>query len=102
MKCCFRTRGLLSTEAVVRSAREISSAGGVAEIAEIDALDEKAIEKHADAVAASVGGIDIALNAVGILHVQGPPFAELSLQDYAHPITAYTRTNFLTAGSLVD
>jgi len=23
--------------------------------------------------------------------------AELSFQDYAHPITAYTRTNFLTA-----
>jgi len=28
---------------------------------------------------------------------EGPPFAELSFQDYAHPITAYTRTNFLTA-----
>ncbi len=43
------------------------------------------------------GGIDIALNAVGILHVQGTPLAELSFQDYAHPITAYTRTHFLTA-----
>jgi NAD(P)-dependent dehydrogenase (short-subunit alcohol dehydrogenase family) len=48
-------------------------------------------------VAAGAGGIDIALNAVGIVHVQGTPFAELSFQDYAHPITAYTRTNFLTA-----
>jgi 3-oxoacyl-[acyl-carrier protein] reductase len=37
------------------------------------------------------------LNAVGIAHVQGPPFAALSLEDYAHPITAYTRTNFITA-----
>ncbi len=55
------------------------------------------MEKHADAVAAKAGGIDIALNAVGILHVQGTPLAELSFQDYAHPITAYTRTNFLTA-----
>ncbi len=78
-------------------ARDISAAGGAAETAQVDALDEKAIDQHADAVAAKVGGIDIALNALGILHVQGPPFAELSFEDYAHPISAYTRTNFLTA-----
>jgi NAD(P)-dependent dehydrogenase (short-subunit alcohol dehydrogenase family) len=78
-------------------ARDISSAGGKAEIAEVDALDEKAVEGHADAVVARAGGIDIALNAVGILHLQGTPFAEVSFQDFAHPITAYTRTNFLTA-----
>jgi 3-oxoacyl-[acyl-carrier protein] reductase len=48
-----------------------------------------------DAVAENAGGI--ALNAIGILHVQVTPFTELSFQDSAHPITAYTRTNFLTA-----
>src|SRR5882672_8309953 len=78
-------------------ARDIAALGGVVETAVVDALDEKAVGKHADAVAAKAGRIDIALNAVGILHVQGPPFAELSLEDYAFPITAYTRTNFLTA-----
>lgn len=78
-------------------AREIAAAGGSVEIAEVDALDESAIGQHADAVAALAGGIDIALNAVGIRHVQGTPLAELSFQDYTHPITAYTRTNFLTA-----
>jgi NAD(P)-dependent dehydrogenase (short-subunit alcohol dehydrogenase family) len=64
-------------------AREISAAGGTAETAEVDALDEKGVDEHADAVASSAGGIDIALNAVGILHVQGTPFAELSFQDWA-------------------
>ena len=64
-----------------------------AHIAEVDALDEKAVEQHAD----SVGTIDVMLNAVGIVHVQGTPFAELSLKDFAHPIAAYTRTNFITA-----
>jgi len=78
-------------------AADISAAGGWAETAEVDALDERAVNEHADAVAAKAGGIDIAVNAVGILHVQGTPFAELSFEDYAHPITAYTRTNFLTA-----
>ncbi len=78
-------------------AKDISAAGGTVETAQVDALDEQAVNQHADAVAAKAGGIDVALNAVGILHVQGPPFAELSFNDYAHPITAYTRTNFLTA-----
>lgn len=57
-------------------ARDISAAGGMAETSEVDALDEKAVDNYADAVAAKAGGIDITLNAVGILHVQGTPFAE--------------------------
>jgi 3-oxoacyl-[acyl-carrier protein] reductase len=80
-----------------RVAREIVAEGGRAETAQVDALDGKAVDQHLDAVAAKAGRIDITLNAVGIVHVQGPPFAELSLEDYAHPIAAYTRTNFLTA-----
>lgn len=86
-----------SRDKLDRVAREIVTAGGRAETAEVDALDERAVDEHADGVAASAGGIDVALNAVGIPHVQGPPLAELSFEDYAHPITAYTRTNFLTA-----
>ncbi|MCD9021880.1 SDR family NAD(P)-dependent oxidoreductase [Cohnella silvisoli] len=78
-------------------AADISAAGGFAETAQVDALDEKSVEKHVDSVAAKVGGIDIALNAVGINHVQGTPIAELSLEDYELPITVYTRTNFITA-----
>lgn len=78
-------------------AQQISAAGGKAETAEVDAMDESAVERHADAVSAKAGCIDIAVNAVGIAHVQGTPFADLSFEDYAHPITAYARTNFLTA-----
>jgi NAD(P)-dependent dehydrogenase (short-subunit alcohol dehydrogenase family) len=78
-------------------ARGISAAGGHAEAAQVDALDEHSIDSHADAVAARAGGIDIAVNAVGILHVQGTPLAELSFEDYAYPVTSYVRTNFLTA-----
>jgi NAD(P)-dependent dehydrogenase (short-subunit alcohol dehydrogenase family) len=60
-------------------------------------MDAGAVDRHADDVSARAGSIDIALNAVGIAHVQGTPFAELSFEDYAHPIVAYTRTNFFTA-----
>lgn len=78
-------------------ARDISATGGMAEISQVDALDERAVNGHADAVAATEGHIDIAVNAVGLLHVQGTPFVELSSEDFALPITSYTRTNFLTA-----
>lgn len=43
--------------------------GGAAGVAEVDALDERAVAEHADAVAADAGGIDIALN------VANPPTA---------------------------
>jgi 3-oxoacyl-[acyl-carrier protein] reductase len=78
-------------------ANDIRAAGGEAHTAQIDALDEQEVENHADVVAAKAGRLDIALNAVGIVHVQGPPFGEISLEDYTHPIAVYTRTNFLTA-----
>jgi 3-oxoacyl-[acyl-carrier protein] reductase len=87
-----RTRAKL--EAV---AGDIAAQGGSAEVAEVDALDERAVVAHADAVVATAGSIDIALNAVGIPHLQGTPVAELSLEDFAHPINAYTRTHFITA-----
>ena len=78
-------------------AQEIAAAGGKAETAEVDVMDESAVDRHADAVSATAGSIDVALNAVGIAHVQGTRFADLPFEDYAHPITAYTRMNFLTA-----
>jgi NAD(P)-dependent dehydrogenase (short-subunit alcohol dehydrogenase family) len=80
-----------------RVAQDVAAAGGHAEAAQLDALDPVAVERHADAVVAKAGSIDIALNAVGILHVQGTPFAELSLDDFSHPISSYTRALFVTS-----
>lgn len=80
-----------------RVARDITDAGGGVEIAVVDAREEAAVTAHADAVAERAGRIDIALNAVGIAHVQGKPFMELSLAEYELPIAQYVRTNFITA-----
>ncbi|QDO99567.1 SDR family oxidoreductase [Ferrovibrio terrae] len=79
------------------AANDIRADGGQADITELDALDEIAVTRHAESVAAQTGGIDITLNAVGIAHVQGVPLAELSLEDYFLPVSVYTRTNFITA-----
>ncbi|GAA4283315.1 SDR family oxidoreductase [Brevibacterium daeguense] len=80
-----------------RLAGEIADAGGRAECAQVDALDEESVNTHAQSVAKQAGGIDITLNAVGRIHDQGTPLAGLSLEDFQQPITEYTRTNFLTA-----
>ena len=74
-----------------------SDIGDAADVAEVDALDERAVTEHADAVAAEAGGIDIALNAVSFPHVQAAPFAELAVDEVMHPIDAFLRTNLITA-----
>ncbi|MGH9211870.1 MAG: SDR family NAD(P)-dependent oxidoreductase [Acidimicrobiales bacterium] len=74
-----------------------SDIGDAAGVAEVDALDERAVADHADSVAADAGGIEIALNAVSFPFVHGTPFAELAVEDIMHPIDAFLRTNLITA-----
>jgi len=78
-------------------AQELRANGGYAQVDQVDALDENSVRQHAHAVAEHAGGIDVMLNAVGLTHVQGVPFAELSYDDFQLPVQAYTRTIFLTA-----
>lgn len=78
-------------------AKEIRSAGGLAETAQVDALDERAIDEHADAVAARAGGIDISFNLISHGDVQGTPLAEMALEDFERPVITALRTMFLTS-----
>lgn len=78
-------------------ADSIDAPEGALSITELDALDEKAVNRFVDEVAKKAGHIDISVNAIGIVHVQGRLFADLSLQDYMHPITSYCQTLFITA-----
>jgi 3-oxoacyl-[acyl-carrier protein] reductase len=87
-------RTAASLEAV---AGEIRSAGGVAETAEVDALDEQAVDEHADAVAAAAGRIDISFNLIAHPYTHGVPLAEMAVDDFMAPIQTAARTTFLTA-----
>ena len=71
--------------------------GDAADVAELDALDERAVVEHADAVAADAGGIDIALNAVSVPYAQGTLLADLTVEEVMHPIDSFLRTNLITA-----
>ena len=56
-------------------AKDIVSAGGPAETAEVDALDEQAVDRHLQSVIDKAGRVDISFNAVGIPNtkIQGAP-----------------------------
>jgi len=66
-------------------AREIARSGGSARVAVLDALDSAAVTEHARAVKKESGALDIAVNAVGLLHVQGKPLLELSAEEFEVP-----------------
>ena len=78
-------------------AQEIHSAGGVAETARVDALDERAVDRYVDAVAQKAGGIDISFNLISYQDVQGTPLVEMTLEDFQRPVITAVRTQFLTS-----
>jgi len=83
-----------SRAAVDAVARDI---GAVA--AEVDALDEGAVDAHLESVIDRAGRVDISFDAIGIPDAMlvGVPMVDLDLARFALPIAAYTTSYFLTA-----
>lgn len=79
-------------------AKEIAGAGGIAEVAQVDALDPQAIEQHLDAIVQKASRIDISFNAIWIRgDLQGTPLIEMSWEDFTLPVLTGVKTHFLTA-----
>jgi 3-oxoacyl-[acyl-carrier protein] reductase len=78
-------------------AEDIRSGGGRADTAELDALDEQAVDEHADALAAEAGSLDISFNLITQPAVHGTPLAEMEVDDFMDPIAVAVRSAFLTA-----
>jgi NAD(P)-dependent dehydrogenase (short-subunit alcohol dehydrogenase family) len=88
-------RHLPPVEAV---AKEVVAAGASAEAAEINALDEQAVDKHLQSVTDKAGRVDISFNAIGIPNPKiRVPLVELDVEQFSLPIATYTRSYFLTA-----
>jgi NAD(P)-dependent dehydrogenase (short-subunit alcohol dehydrogenase family) len=68
-------------------------------LAEVDALDDRAVARHLESVIDEAGRVDVSFNAVGISHegIVGVPLTELDAERFAEPITAYATSYFLTA-----
>src|SRR5215207_6673695 len=85
-------RSLAPVEVV---AKDIVAAGGSAEAAEVDALDERAVDEHLDSVVDRAGRLDISFNAIGIPNPKiRAPLVEIDVERFSLPIATYTRSYF--------
>jgi NAD(P)-dependent dehydrogenase (short-subunit alcohol dehydrogenase family) len=87
-------RSLVSVQKI---ADEITALGGNAETAQVDALDEKAVNNYVSNVVQKAGRIDISFNAIGFNVVQNIPLIEISVDDFVSPVATAMRTQFLTS-----
>jgi 3-oxoacyl-[acyl-carrier protein] reductase len=83
-------RTLETLEAV---AADVRAAGGEAEVAVVDALDERSVDEHAG----QIGRIDISFNLISLGDVQGTPLIEMDVDDFMAPVVNAVRSTFLTA-----
>lgn len=72
----------LHAAAVESVTKDIVAAGGSAEAAEVDALDEQAIDKHLQSVIDKAGRVEISFNAIAIPDAKllGIPLIELDAE----------------------
>jgi NAD(P)-dependent dehydrogenase (short-subunit alcohol dehydrogenase family) len=78
-------------------ASEITAEGGSAEVAVLDALDEQAVEEHAQAVVSQAGSIDVSFNLITRGDVQTIPLVEMKTEDFVQPVINGITSNFVTA-----
>ena len=79
-------------------AKDIVSAGGSAEVAELDALDEQAVDRYLQYLTGMAGRVDISFNVIGLPNPKTRvPLTELDADKFSLPIATYTRSYFLTA-----
>ena len=74
-------------------ASDIAAAGGSAEVAEVDALDEPAVDEHLR----EVGRVDVSFNLVTRGDVQGAPLLAMSAADFTAPVNTGLLAHFITA-----
>ena len=81
-----------------RVATQIDDAGGTSHTAQLDARDERAVDKYVNAVVEQAGRIDVSFNAIEIADsIQGTALIELTPDAVSLPVMHRVATNFLTA-----
>jgi len=87
-----RTRA--SLEAV---AADITAAGGAADVAVVDALDERAVDEHVGQVIKESGHVDVSFNLISRGDVQQIPLVDMATADLLRAVTNGLGSNFITS-----
>jgi 3-oxoacyl-[acyl-carrier protein] reductase len=86
--------------AVEQVAASINQDGGAAYAAQVDALDEQAVQAYLDGVAQQAGSIDILLNLMGPQpkdYGNGTSTLQLPLEQFLLPLSTLVPSQFITA-----
>jgi NAD(P)-dependent dehydrogenase (short-subunit alcohol dehydrogenase family) len=78
-------------------AADIVAAGGSAEVAVLDATDERAVDANVEAVAAKAGRLDVSFNLISRGDVQRTPLIEMTTDDLLRAVVTGLRSSFVTA-----
>jgi NAD(P)-dependent dehydrogenase (short-subunit alcohol dehydrogenase family) len=84
-------------ETLEAAAKDITSAGGSAEVAMLDALDEQAVDDHVREVVSKAGRVDVSFNLISRGDVQGTPLVQMTTDDLLRAVVNGLRSSFLTA-----
>jgi NAD(P)-dependent dehydrogenase (short-subunit alcohol dehydrogenase family) len=85
---------------VEKLAKEINQKGGWAEAAEVDAMNEQAIENYIQKIVAENGRLDIVFNGIGVRPSEsayGTPTTLISFEQFMKPIQIHIGSQFLTS-----
>jgi 3-oxoacyl-[acyl-carrier protein] reductase len=85
---------------VEQVAARVQKDGGIAYAAEVDALDERAVQTYLDGVAQQAGSIDILVNLTGPQpkdYGNGSNTLELPLEQFLLPLSTLVPSQFITA-----
>lgn len=84
-------------EPIKKLVDEIRNAGGKAEAAEVDAMEEKQVNDYLNILTGKAGTIDISFNAISLRDTQGIPLTDMLLDDFVRPVTIAMKTQFITS-----
>jgi 3-oxoacyl-[acyl-carrier protein] reductase len=76
---------------------EIVAAGGRCEAADVDALDENAVNEYVDGLVRKAGTLDISFNAISLKDRQDVPLIDMTKADFVRPVRIAMETQFLTS-----
>jgi 3-oxoacyl-[acyl-carrier protein] reductase len=77
-------------------AKEIADLGGSAQAAEVDALDQASVERHAADVVKKAGSLDVSFNLISVEDSQGTLLVDMTLDDFLFSPSTSLHTQFLT------
>lgn len=84
-------------EPVQKLADEIHAAGGLAEAAQVDALNQTEVDNYIFELGSHGNPIDISFNAIDFKDKQGIPLIEMALDDFVRPVNIAMQTQFITS-----